>query len=225
MFLDPGIIVSIQPREESKFSNVVDILSFAKDCEHIPTAFRIEGWDNIQTLSRSVTTPIIGLIKKGNERRITPGYEYAQMCLDVGATYVAMECTGRVDTDQIQKATDAGIKVIADVEDYQMAVLAEKMGCVAITTALSGYIGFKAHPFEEPHFNTLIDCTASVGIPVIAEGRYRTAEHVIKAREYGAHSVCVGNVIHDPYFMVQYLKLHFKGEWEANRKNGFTEIV
>lgn len=220
---DPGIILSIQPRVDSTLTGV--IACFVSDCDSVVSALRLEGAANILHKRKLTGAPIIGLIKETGAKLITPSHSLAKVCVDAGADYVAMECSKRVDTKEIEKAVNAGIKVIADVEDYAAALRAEEMGCVAITTALSGYIGFKTHPFSEPHFLTLESCVRAVSIPVIAEGRYRTAEHVAKARELGAHSVCVGNAIHDPYFAVQYLKLHFNGTWEQHKANGFTEIV
>lgn len=225
LFISPGIIVSVQPRRDSEFNNIVDILSFAKDCAFAATALRLEGENSILFGAKNIALPIIGLIKEPFEKRITPSFTLAKKCYDAGASYVAMECTKRVRLKDIEQAVEAGIQVIADVEDYEMAIEAEKIGCVAVTTALSGYVGFKAHPFDEPHFSTLALCCQHLKIPVIAEGRYRTAEHVKKAKELGAHSVCIGNAIHDPYYTVQYLKLHFNGTWEKHQANGFTEIV
>ena len=120
---------------------------------------------------------------------------HAILLSDAGADYVAMECSDRTDFAEIDQAVKSGIEVIADVADVEHAILAEGLGCVAITTALYGYIGPK-YVLPMPRF--VGDCVKKVKIPVIAEGGYYSCYDVMLAKSMGAHSICIGTAIHDP---------------------------
>jgi len=196
-----GLIVSIQPRRDSAFKDNFDIIKFAYDCEDSCVAYRIEGANNIENIKENFTyKPLIGLSKKKFEDDdiqpvITPLFADAKLLLESGSDYVAMECSGRTDFAEIDQAVKAGIKVIADVADVEHAILAEGLGCVAITTALYGYIGPK---YPLPGTSFVRDCIKNVKIPVIAEGGYFSPYDVLCAKSYGAHSICIGTAIHDP---------------------------
>jgi putative N-acetylmannosamine-6-phosphate epimerase len=143
-----GLIVSIQPRNDSAFIDNFDIIKFAKDCDDSCVAFRIEDSINVSNIRNNfLGKPIIGLSKKKFENDpqpvITPLFLDAKYLSDNGANYIAMECSDRTDFKEIHMAVDYGIKVIADVADVGHAILAEGLGCVAITTAIYGYVGEK----------------------------------------------------------------------------------
>jgi N-acylglucosamine-6-phosphate 2-epimerase len=221
---DPGIIISIQPRADSYFASQECILGFVHDCERIATAFRIEGIENIKAVSAKTNKPIIGLVKTHGDKIITPHTCLAENAFNAGADFVAMELSKRTSIDAIENAMNEGVPVIADVTTLRDALSAQAIGCVAVTTALSGYIDKKAHPFDEPDYFLLAECSTLLNIPVIAEGRYRTEKQVTRAKNLGAHSVCIGNAIHDPYYTARYLDLHFSGKWDHEKGNGFAEF-
>jgi len=64
-----------------------------------------------------------------------------------------------------------------------------------VGTTLSGYAGGPASP--EPDFDLVSRC-AALGVPVLAEGRYRTPDQARLAIEAGAHAVVVGSAITRP---------------------------
>lgn len=228
-----GIIVSIQPRWNSAFNNKELIASYAVECAKHAVALRIEGVDNvaavIEALERTgLKVPIIGLVKQRvNELNtlITPTSEDAFRLSDAGADYVAMECTDRCMSDRIAHAINNGIPVIADVGDARCADVAQGFGVCAITTALSGYLNKQTHLFVEPDIELVEKCCCISDVKVIAEGRYRTREHLIMARSVGAYAVCIGSAIHEPRMLTLRAKTVFDGTWKELFKNDYRDLV
>ena len=211
---DSGIIASIQPQKGSALCNLKDIVRFAVDCAPHAVALRVQGERTIEDVRKSVKIPIIGLIKCcfRDCRLITPLAEQAVKCYRAGADYVAMELSDRTDVVEAVEAVGSGIPVIADIADIQYAEMAEMIGCVAVTTALAGYI--KAHPdrFSKPALPLVRKCVERLHIPVIAEGRYWFEKSVVAAKKAGAHSICIGAAIHEPQNIVLKNKLLFEGK-------------
>ena len=229
---DPGIVVSIQPRWNSAFNNRLLIVAYAVECCKHAAAIRIEGVKNVMTLKETYNTltgshpPIIGLIKdRINElnTRITPFLEHAEWLMEAGADYVAMECSERIPVDRIGLAVKNNFSIIADVGRFEDAERAKDLGACAITTALSGYLNKKTHPFVEPDLALVKKCV-TLGLPVIAEGRYRTQKHVEAAKEAGAHSVCMGDAIHEPRNITLFAKLAFDGSLKEHAKNDYLNL-
>lgn len=193
----PGIIISIQHTVDSVFHEHAAL--FCRECRKYATAFRTEGLDSIASMPRGPM--VIGLIKRRIDSKntlITPTYKDAFECVVDGADYVAMECSQRVKPIYLKLAVKHKIDVIADVADLRHAKMAEQCGAKAVTTALSGYINAKPATFAEPDICLVEDCVKEIKIPVIAEGRYWTRDHVRLARQAGAYAVCIGTAITDP---------------------------
>lgn len=228
----PGIVVSIQPRWNSPFNAKELIVAYAVECSKYATALRIEGINNVLAVVERLSKlhgprpSIIGLVKhKVNELNtyITPSVRYAEALIVAGAKYVAMECSDRLAADRIGIAVKQNIPVIADVGTYEDAVIAKDQGVLAVTTALSGYLNKKTHPFVEPDIAIVKRC-AGIGLPIIAEGRYRTPVHLKMACEAGAHAVCIGDAIHEPRNITLYSKIFFDGSWKEHSKNDYLGL-
>jgi N-acylglucosamine-6-phosphate 2-epimerase len=49
------------------------------------------------------------------------------------------------------------------------------------------------------------EIAAALNIPVIAEGRYSSSDDVRRALEFGAHAVCIGTSLTDPWTLTKRL--------------------
>ena len=226
-----GIVASIQPRWNSAFNNHDVVAGFALECAKYAVALRIEGVVNVKTVAGALerfglVVPIIGLIKERvNELNtlITVMAEGAEELVAAGADYVAMECSDRLSIERIRDAVGAGVPVIADIGAIEYADIARGCGVCALTTALSGYLNQKTHPFVGPDIE-LVRKAVDYGLPVIAEGRYRTPKQLEMAREAGAHAVCMGDAIHEPRNIVLHSRIIFNGSWKELAKNDFRDL-
>ena len=169
-------------------------------------AIRAEGLRDISEIRKAVSIPIIGLIKLKSENTpvvITPLLENIYQLLEAGADLIAVDATlrkrvdGMLGNDFVAQAKAVGAQVLADIDDLESAIAAEKSGAVAVLTTLAGYTN-RAVP-EFPDIDLVKSCSSHCAVPVIAEGRYNSPELVSKAFEAGAWSVCVGSAITDPW--------------------------
>lgn len=228
-----GIVASIQPHWNSYFKNSEVITSFAVECAPHVVALRIGGLDNIERVDaaldkRGYRIPIIGLIKdrlNALNTLITASAEDAELLMDFGVDYVAMEVTDRSPVEEVVNAVKRGIPVIADIGDFKHYEIAIGCGVCAVTTALSGYLNEQTHPFKEPDIDLVRKCVKQGNVPVIAEGRYRTPEHIEMAREAGAHAVCMGNAIHEPKQTCLFSRIIFDGSWKELSKNDYRQLL
>lgn len=169
-------------------------------------AIRARGVADLEAVREAVDVPVIGLDKFGDHGVfITPTLENALMIAATGCEVVALDGTGRPRPDGLSLAeTVAGLKqrfpttlVMADCATTEEARAAVEAGADLVGTTLAGYTQDRAMT-DGPDLAVLAEICASVGIPVIAEGRYATAEHVRQALGHGAHAVCVGSAITHP---------------------------
>lgn len=228
-----GIIASIQPTWNSVIHNNELVTSFAIQCAPHVVALRINDWNTTGLIRRTLDQkgfkiPIVGIMKvrlNALNTHITPSENWAENLLDCGAEYVAMEVSDRIKTSPVVAAVDTGIPVIADIGEFKHYEIAIGCGVCAVTTALSGYLNEQTHPFKEPDIDLVRKCVKEGNVPVIAEGRYRTKEHIEMAREAGAHAVCMGNAIHEPKQTCLFSKIIFDGSWKELSKNGFRDLL
>ena len=116
-----------------------------------------------------------------------------------GADIVAFDATLRarpVPITEIIAAIHAeGRFAMADVATYDDARAAVDAGADMVGTTLSGYTGGRAPP--EPDLGLVSRCVG-LGVPVLAEGRYRTPDQARLAIQAGAYAVVVGSAITRP---------------------------
>lgn len=212
MNFDKGIIVSCQPRKGGFF--IDDAWKFAAESQLAgAVALRIEGIDNIKKVSEISEVPIIGLVKYkvSGSLQITPTFSDAKQIVESGADYVAVDATGRNGFNHIRSMIETGYKIIGDIDTYKSAIIAQSVGCIAVTTALSGYTNNKfIDPFSPPDFKTLYDCCENLCIPVIAEGRYYDLNDVKIAYSIGAYAICIGAAITLPDKIIERFSKGFK---------------
>jgi N-acylglucosamine-6-phosphate 2-epimerase len=169
-------------------------------------AIRAEGLRDISEIKKAVSIPIIGLIKLNSENTpvvITPLLEHVYQLMEAGADLIAVDATlrkrvdGTLGNDFVAQAKAVGAQILADIDDLESAIAAEKSGAIAVLTTLSGYT--KGQVPELPDLDLIKSCSTHCAVPVIAEGRFNSPELVSQAFDAGAWSVCVGSAITDPW--------------------------
>ncbi|HEX6685245.1 MAG TPA: putative N-acetylmannosamine-6-phosphate 2-epimerase [Candidatus Limnocylindrales bacterium] len=173
---------------------------------------RAAGEPDIAAISSSVDVPVIGLVKVGSAGVfITPTAEHALAVARAGADIVAVDATmrerpdGRRFADTVNAVhTHTTASVLADVSTVDEGLAAAEAGADALATTLSGYTpGSPAS--DQPDIDLLARLAAATDLPVIAEGRYRTPEHIRAAFAAGAHAVVMGNAITSPLWITRHL--------------------
>jgi N-acylglucosamine-6-phosphate 2-epimerase len=202
-----GLIVSCQAAPGSPLANRGFMSYMAEAAEAGgAVAIRAEGLKDISEIKKAVSIPIVGLIKLKSENTpvvITPLLEYVYQLLEAGVDLIAVDATlrkrvdGTLGNDFVAQAKAIGAVVIADIDDLESAISAEKSGAVAVFTTLSGYT--KGQVPELPDIDLVKSCSTHCAVPVIAEGRFNSPELVSQAFDAGAWSVCVGSAITDPW--------------------------
>ncbi|GAA1538801.1 putative N-acetylmannosamine-6-phosphate 2-epimerase [Kribbella lupini] len=155
---------------------------------------------------RAVTgLPIIGLHKLGDPSGvfITPTFAAAAGVAEAGADLIALDATQRPRPDgtslidQIARIhTELGLPVLADVDTHEAGLAAREAGADLVATTLSGYTN--SIPATAPDIDLVRSLATTLDCPVIAEGRFRTADDIRAARQAGAHAVVVGTAITNP---------------------------
>jgi N-acylglucosamine-6-phosphate 2-epimerase len=212
--LERGLIVSCQAPEGSPLGEpkiLAQIALAAEDAGAI--AIRAQGLANIEAIKGAVSVPVIGLIKRWTDSPvyITPAITDVQDLAAVGADIIALDATDRLReggqnafefvVEAVHAAGD--IPIMADIDDLASALTAEKAGALMVGTTLSGYTGEQVP--EGPDVALVAQLKGALRIPIIAEGRYSTAADVLQAFSAGAHAVCMGTAITDPWTLTKKL--------------------
>ena len=202
-----GLIVSCQAAPGSPLANR-GLMSYMAEAAEAggAVAIRAEGLQDIAEIKEAVSLPIVGLIKLKSENTpviITPLLENVYALMEAGVELIAVDATlrkrfdGTLGNDFVAQATAIGAQVLADIDDLESAIAAEKSGAVAVCTTLSGYTNGPVPEF--PDLDLVKSCASHCAVPVIAEGRFNTPELTKEAFNAGAWSVCVGSAITDPW--------------------------
>jgi N-acylglucosamine-6-phosphate 2-epimerase len=167
-------------------------------------AIRANGPDHVSAIRAAVGVPVIGIHKLGDPAGvfITPTVAAAAEVVRAGADLVAVDGTrrprpdGRPLADQIARIHGLGVPVIADVDGLESGLAARDAGADLVATTLAGYTGGPAP--DGPDLELVARLVDKLDCPVVAEGRFRTPEHVRDACDAGAHAVVVGYAITNP---------------------------
>ena len=200
-----GLIVSVQADDRSPVRDV-DVITALGLSALIggARALRLNGPEDVKRMRGLTTLPIIGLHKLHNGTRniITPTVELALGLAVAGADVIAVDATIEAlgdGFDFLGEISDAtGRPVMADVSTFDEGWRAWRHGAAVVGTTLSGYTPDTATRAEDAPDIALVAELADAGVPVIAEGRYRTPDHVAAAFAAGARAVVVGGAITDP---------------------------
>ena len=169
-------------------------------------AIRANGPDDIRAV-KAAGLPVIGIHKQFNDRYpvyITPNMDAAEAIVAAGADVVALDCTTRPRDGDAPEVLIRRIReelhseVFADISTLEEGLAAADYGVTYVATTLSGYTEATQPRPSEPDLKLIEQLASRLSIPVIAEGRYNTPEHVRRAFEAGAYAVVVGTMITNP---------------------------
>lgn len=202
-----GLIVSCQASPGSPLANR-GLMSYMAEAAEAggAAAIRAEGLRDIADIKKAVSIPIVGLIKLKNPDTpvvITPLLENIYELMEAGVDLIALDATlrkrlnGVLGNEFVAQAKALGAQVLADIDDLESAVEAEKSGALAVCTTLAGYT--KGIEPTAPDLDLVKSCASHCTVPVIAEGRFNSPELVKQAFDAGAWAVCVGSAITDPW--------------------------
>lgn len=212
--LKGGLVVSCQAPEGSPLREPYILGRFAAAAEDAGAiAIRAEGLANIEAIRKEVSVPIIGLIKRSNRSPIyiTPDIDDVRNLVEAGADIVAVDATERLreggvtSADFLEEAVAAigSVPIMADVDSLPSAVIAAQAGAQLVGTTLSGYTDGEIPAY--PDIELVREIASVLQLPIIAEGRYSKAEDVERALDYGAHAVCIGTTLTDPWTLTKRL--------------------
>jgi N-acylglucosamine-6-phosphate 2-epimerase len=202
-----GLVVSVQAPPGSPLRDPAHMAAMARAAEAGGAcAIRAEGARDLAAIRAATALPLIGLRKRPSRHTpvvITPSLEDAREVAAAGADVLAFDATLRPRADGggpapfIQQLADAvPLPLLADVDDREAAVAARAAGADAVATTLSGYTA--GAPPAAPDVDLVERLVRALDCPVLAEGRYASAQDVYRAFAAGAHAVVVGTAITDP---------------------------
>lgn len=201
-----SLVVSCQARPDNPLHGATYMAAMARAAaEGGAAAIRANGGDNIAAIRSAVDLPIIGLVKRYEAApgiTITPDLAAVAEAVGAGADIVAIDATDRLRTDDPVVALIAAIKaagkqVFADVATVEEGVAAVGNGADFVATTMAGYAD-PGPPPADPDVPLVAALAKRIDCPVVAEGRYWTAEQIRAAFAAGAHSVVVGTAITNP---------------------------
>lgn len=169
-------------------------------------AIRANGPRDVAAIRAAVDVPILGINKLGDPAGvfITPDVAAAEAVVAAGADAVALDGTlrprpdGRALADHIAEIHERlGVAVMADCDTLAAGVAAREAGADIVASTLSGYTGGGPAP-DGPDLELLAALSGELDCPVIAEGRFWTADDVRAGFERGAHAIVVGTAITNP---------------------------
>jgi len=201
------MIASVQASEGSPVDDPQTLLKLAQASQaQGVTVLRLQGADNISTITKGTGLPAIGLIKRnyeGSEVYITATRQEVDEVVASGAQVVAMDATQRPRpggvslADLIAYAHQKKLLVLADIDTVESAIGAVHAGADMVSTTLGGYTEARAAT-QGPDLELLRSVVGAVTVPVFAEGRFALAWEVEAALRIGATGVIVGGALNDP---------------------------
>ena len=212
--LKGGLVVSCQAPEGSPLRDPYILGRIAAAAEDAgAVAIRAEGLASIEAIRKEVSVPVIGLIKRSNSSPvyITPDLDDVRNLVEAGADIVAVDATERLREGGVTSAnfiaeavaSIGSVPIMADVDSLSSAVIAAQAGAQLVGTTLSGYTGGEIP--VHPDIDLVREIASVLQLPIIAEGRYSSAEDVQRALDYGAHAVCIGTTLTDPWTLTKRL--------------------
>jgi N-acylglucosamine-6-phosphate 2-epimerase len=206
--LPRGLIVSCQARADNPLHGPAFMVAMARSAQGGgAVGIRAEGLADVAAIRVAVPLPLIGLIKRDGRADgvyITPEVEDVTALAGAGAQWVALDATPARPEAELREligaAHAAGVGVLADLATREDAVRAAACGVDALATTLHGYTpGTQAEHRGGPNLQLLAQLAAQFpALPVVAEGRFSTPQHVAAAFGAGAHAVVVGTAITNP---------------------------
>ncbi len=211
--LKNGIIVSCQAIPGNPFYNTGTMFLMAQAAEKGGAAgIRANGPDDIKAIKESTALPVIGICKTSPSPEkvyITPTFKHAEMVASAGADIIALDATSRPRPDQMSLSLlverihlELRKPVMADISTFEEGIASAEYGCDIVATTLAGYTSY-SQLTKGPDFRLLEQLAARLDIPVIAEGRIWTVEHVNQAFDCGAYAVVIGKAVSNPMMITK----------------------
>lgn len=203
-----GIVVSCQAGEDNPLFGPEPMARMAMAAEKGgAVALRVNGPDDTRAVMAASSLPVLAIYKvdyPDSDVRITPTLADTQAIVETGAPFIALDGTNRPRpngerlADSVKAIHDGGAYAFADLATRDDLAGAIEAGADAVGTTLSGYTAESASESDEPDLDLLAWLVTYSPVPVYAEGRYWTPEHVAAALEIGASFVVVGTAITNP---------------------------
>ena len=213
-----GLIVSCQALEDEPLhsSFIMGRMAYAAALGGA-VGIRANSVEDIREIQKTVTLPIIGLIKKDYpdcKTRITPTMQEVDALVETGVDIIAMDATCRLHPDgrtiaelfpEVRQKYPQQL-FMADCATYEEAVQAERLGFDFVGTTMSGYTDQTRH-ITPPNFDLMEQLAKTLHIPVIAEGGIFSPEQLRQAMDRGVLACVVGSAITRPMVITrQYVK-------------------
>lgn len=199
------LVVSCQayPGEPMRDPVIITAVALAA-LEGGAAGIRAQGLDDIKMIRSRTTTPLIGLVKVGQDGVfITPTVTDARNVCSAGADIVAVDGTTRSRPDHQPLAASigaihaAGKFAMADIGSLEDARHSVAAGVDCVSSTLAGYTASRA-PSVGPDIDLLAELVKNLEIPVFAEGRIRNPVDARRCLDAGAFAVVVGTAITHP---------------------------
>lgn len=169
------------------------------------SGIRAQGVEDIRLIHDNVPLPLIGLIKvPGDGVFITPTLNDALAVAAAGADIIAVDGTRRRRPDGMSLAEtiraihdQTGLPVMADCGSLEDGLAAEDAEADLIGTTLAGYTPDREKT-QGPDLDLIVELSAHLSAPIMAEGRIHSPTDARAALEAGAFAVTVGTAITHP---------------------------
>lgn len=172
------------------------------------SGIRANSVEDIREIKKTVTLPIIGIIKRdyeGSDVFITPTIEEIDPLYQEGVDIIALDATNRTRPDgksisevfPIIKEKYKDQIFMADCSTYEEAQEAYRLGFDCIGTTLSGYTEYTRGK-KLPDVDLIERLVKDINIPIIAEGGIWSPEDLIAVFNRGVHCAVVGTAITRP---------------------------
>ena len=200
------LVVSCQAPAGDPFSGPALLSRFARAAvSGGAAAIRTEGPEAVRAIKAATSVPVIGLRKRlmpDRQIMITPTNDDVKELVAAGADAIAIDCSARGQRNGALERIrwtqeNHHVPVWADIATVNEGIAAANAGADAVLSTLRGYTDdtLDVLEFEASFIAALVK---AVNVPVIAEGRICSLEHVSAALAAGATSVVVGTAITRP---------------------------
>lgn len=210
-----GLIVSCQalPHEPLHSSFIMGRMAYAAYLGGA-VGIRANSIVDIQEIKRTVSLPIIGIIKQdyeGSIVRITPTMKEIDALAGEGVAIIALDAHGdiRPSGETLEemfakaRAKYPDQLFMADCASCDDAKRAEALGFDLIGTTMNGYTP-DTRQTPPPNFDFMRTLAQTLSKPVIAEGGIFSPEQLRMAMAQGVHACVVGTAITRPMEITQH---------------------
>ncbi|MDE9451910.1 N-acetylmannosamine-6-phosphate 2-epimerase [Aliiroseovarius sp. Z3] len=194
-----GLVVSCQPVDGGPMDDPEIISAMARAAiAGGADGVRIQGVANLRHARKSITAPIIGIVKRDlpdSPVRITPFLDDVAALAQAGADIIAYDATSRARPVScaaiVEEIAKHGCLAMADCSNMDDAKGAVRDGAQIVGSTLSGYTDETADSGPEPDLE-FVEELARLDAFVMAEGRYANPDLAKTAIKAGADCVTVG---------------------------------